>query len=275
MLDLVASGDPGWGSVVLGGPGLTFQPATFVPSSYGGIPLWIEVADVDVDGDLDVITAEDDGFDVDTVVWEGFGDGSLGDELWYSLSGAFPIRQTAGDYNADGVADVAVVWSGIRDLAVLGGQGNGVLWQNELEPTVNGVTAVLAVDVDLDGADDLVATNSGSDALTVFRSQPETLSAYNDELVVALSGFKEHHLAAKLGSAHAGKLYVVAGTASGTAPGVVVDGQLVPLQPDAYTQLTLTTPLLQGSPGILNPRRSGERDALARLRAALSGARPV
>ena len=39
-----------------------------------------------------------------------------------------------------------------------------------------------------------------------------------------------------------GQIYWVLGSATGTAPGVPVDGSLLPLVPDAYTLATIATP---------------------------------
>jgi subtilisin family serine protease len=57
------------------------------------------------------------------------------------------------------------------------------------------------------------------------------------------------------GAAHAGRLYLVLGSVSGTSPGVLVDGHLLPLIPDAWMAFTLYTPNLaplEGSFGFLD-----------------------
>ncbi|QDU67837.1 PQQ-dependent sugar dehydrogenase [Engelhardtia mirabilis] len=46
------------------------------------------------------------------------------------------------------------------------------------------------------------------------------------------------------GAGQAGAIYLVLGSASGTAPGITLDGNLLPLNPDAYSTLTLTAPNL-------------------------------
>jgi hypothetical protein len=55
-------------------------------------------------------------------------------------------------------------------------------------------------------------------------------------------------------AAHAGKLYLLAGSLSGSAPGFLVNGWNVPLVPDAYLNLSLSpnTPPLAGNLGFLN-----------------------
>ena len=44
------------------------------------------------------------------------------------------------------------------------------------------------------------------------------------------------------GAEHAGRLYLVLGSTSGTAPGLPIDDLLLPLNPDAYFQFTLANP---------------------------------
>lgn len=65
-----------------------------------------------------------------------------------------------------------------------------------------------------------------------------------------------------LGPAHAGELYLVIGTTSGTTPGLAVGGVTIPLNPDAYTNQTLLSanqaPFI-GTLGLLDP--SGQATA--------------
>ncbi|QDU68339.1 right-handed parallel beta-helix repeat-containing protein [Engelhardtia mirabilis] len=64
-----------------------------------------------------------------------------------------------------------------------------------------------------------------------------------------------HALRISLEAAHAGEPYFLLGSFSGTTPGLVLDGQTLPLVVDAYTSLTLVAPAaagLAGSIGILD-----------------------
>lgn len=61
------------------------------------------------------------------------------------------------------------------------------------------------------------------------------------------------------GAAQAGRVYLVLGSLSGTAPGVLLDGHVLPLVPDAYTTYTLTAPNqvpLFGTLGVLDANGS-------------------
>jgi hypothetical protein len=68
----------------------------------------------------------------------------------------------------------------------------------------------------------------------------QALSADVVELSVPAGGTQS--LEVRAGEEHAGALYLVLGTASGSGPGVEVGGVQVPLNPDGYTTFTLTTP---------------------------------
>ncbi len=71
---------------------------------------------------------------------------------------------------------------------------------------------------------------------------------------LALGGVTSFALNA--GAEHAGELYFVAGSASGTSPGLVLSGIAVPLQPDAYSIFTLSNanlPPFGTTLGLLDP----------------------
>ena len=73
---------------------------------------------------------------------------------------------------------------------------------------------------------------------------------------LAAGGSQNLHLKAAPGLA--GQLFFVAGSASGTAPGIPVGPWTVPLNPDGYFLLTVAgTPLLTGTPGTLDGTGAG------------------
>ena len=84
------------------------------------------------------------------------------------------------------------------------------------------------------------------------------LGADKAELSLAAGGVQNLCLTA--GSGHGGALYLLAGSASGTSPGIVLGGQLVPLNPDPYLSFTVgspNTPPLGGSLGFLGGLGNG------------------
>lgn len=85
------------------------------------------------------------------------------------------------------------------------------------------------------------------------------LSAAPSDLSVGAGGVQV--LDFTTGSLHASQLYFVAGSASGTAPGLVFDQLSVALAPDPYFHMTLKSPAaspLIGSLGLLDSQGSGQ-----------------
>jgi hypothetical protein len=79
-----------------------------------------------------------------------------------------------------------------------------------------------------------------------------------DRHVLSLAQGGQQVLALDAGPSHAGALFILVGSLSGTSPGLVLDGLVLPINPDAYTNLTLTpTPLLAGTPGFLDASGKG------------------
>ena len=64
----------------------------------------------------------------------------------------------------------------------------------------------------------------------------------SDVTGLSLSAGGTAQLTLSAGAEHAGRLYLVLGSTSGTAPGLPIDDLLLPLNPDAYFQFTLANP---------------------------------
>ncbi|QDU68691.1 hypothetical protein [Engelhardtia mirabilis] len=127
------------------------------------------------------------------------------DGEWYAeVSTQHPFRR-AGSY------EVRV------DLAGSDCNGNGI-------PDEQDVLAGTSLDLDGDGGPD--------------ECQP--LSADLGSLPLLFGGTQTLSLDA--GAAHAGQLYWILGSTTGTRPGIAVDGVLLPLNVDAYTGFTLANP---------------------------------
>lgn len=106
----------------------------------------------------------------------------------------------------------------------------------------------------LDGT--LVVAGIGTN-VRAFRT-PRALRADRLALAAANGGSVTFEIDA--GAAHAGELYLLLGTLSGTQPGTAAGAALVPLHSDAYTELTLAAPnsvFLPGSLGALDAAGHG------------------
>jgi hypothetical protein len=101
-------------------------------------------------------------------------------------------------------------------------------------------------------ADDDQGSNAGS-AYSFLLPSDAPLVGCPLNLSVATGGVQQ--LALDAGAAHAGKLYFVLGSLSGSSPGFVFDGLTIPLNVDDYFLLTLTRPgasPLSSSLGVLS-----------------------
>jgi hypothetical protein len=98
---------------------------TFGSSScFDTIPIYagyLETADLDGDGHMDVVVANGE-LEASVSVFLGNGDGTLQSAMSYSAP-TNPIDVAVGDYDGDGVLDLAVMGSGV--VAILRGNGNG------------------------------------------------------------------------------------------------------------------------------------------------------
>jgi hypothetical protein len=118
----------------------------------------LAAADLDGDGKADVLAARDDGV---AVSW-GNGDGTLRAPRAFQIGcgGGFTGRVTAGDFNGDGFADVAVTCdsTSVSNVHVFLGDGRGDLREASTNGIWNGSARddIAAVDLDGDGILDLV-----------------------------------------------------------------------------------------------------------------------
>ena len=81
-----------------------------------------------------------------------------------------------------------------------------------------------------------------------------------DRLEASLAQGSVTSFALNAGAQHGGESYLLAGSASGTQPGFALDGVLVPLQPDAYLNLTIVKanqPPFGSTLGQLDPGGAG------------------
>lgn len=139
-------------------------------------------------------------------------------------SGSIYVYPLEPDCDGNGIADADELTSG----AGVDCDGNGVLDACE-------IATGAALDLDGEGTPDVC----------------QALSADVAALSIGSGGSLAFTLNA--GTAHAGQLYLLLGTAAGTMPGVPLDGQLLPLNVDDYLLATLTggSPI-QGSTGLLD-----------------------
>lgn len=168
LADLVALGDS-WISVSRGSGGAAFGEPVVSATGHGNVAF--EFADFDGDGVPDVAIAASTGAAHRVSVLRG---GAAGPATFVPLTAvrlpAPPAALVAGDWNADGLADLAVTHA--DGLAVLLGQGAGGAPLRLASTRAFGsgpLRGLVACDVDGDGVADLAAPDSVARALMVAR----------------------------------------------------------------------------------------------------------
>jgi len=158
-LDIVVSCSSGkYVSVLLGNGDGTFGAATNfslpvnTSTAVSGV---VAVADLNHDGNLDVVVADQPGTNSVTI-FLGNGDGSLTLKTNYNLGfGASTVA--IGDLNGDGIPDL-VVGAG-SSVYVMLGNGDGTFGPRVNFPVGNNVEALAIADVNNDGQPDIISAN--------------------------------------------------------------------------------------------------------------------
>ena len=174
-LDLaVANTSDGTVSIFIGnGLGNFSQGATYPGTGGTSAPIGLAAADVNADGNLDLVTANSGSNNV----WllPGLGNGTFGAQTAYS-TGTAPVALAVGDFNRDGLPDLAVADSTANTISIL----------QQVAPAVEFAPYNLAF------ADQFVGTSSASQTTTLSNNSGSTLSNISISVTGANSGdFKE------------------------------------------------------------------------------------
>jgi len=150
-------------SVFLGKGDGTFQNQFQFPT--GSAPIWAAVADVNGDGNQDIVVANQQGNSVSVLL--GTGNGGFQAQVQYPTA-AFPTAVAIADLNGDGVPDVAVSAGNSNTVSVLWGNGDGTFQGPENYGTGDIPYSVIAADFNQDGVIDLAVANSGGNSVSII-----------------------------------------------------------------------------------------------------------
>jgi hypothetical protein len=141
----------------------TFEPAPVVAT--GQWPLGIATGDFNGDGNLDLVTTNDD---VNTVsVALGNGHGGFSSHVDYTV-GFYPVAVVVADFNLDGKLDVATTNTNDDTVSVLLGKGDGTFQPAVSFAAGNVVFQMVEGDFNHDGKPDLALANNGTNTVSIL-----------------------------------------------------------------------------------------------------------
>jgi hypothetical protein len=185
ILDLAVANTSGdTVTILLGNGNGTFTPASSSPVPVGNSPISLAVGDFNADGILDLAVANAN--DNTVTILLGNGDGTFTPAANSPVAvGSVPSSVVVGDFNGDGIADLAVGNYSDNTVTILLGNGNGTF-----TPTVNspmtvgtGPSSLVVGDFNGDGTADLAVADYGANAVTVL------LGNGNGTFMAAASGW--------------------------------------------------------------------------------------
>lgn len=134
----------------------------------GSVTVDAEIADVDMDGDLDLVTAS--CFDDRIEIWSNDGTGQFADPVFLPVPKC-SLDVTVADFNNDGVPDVASS-TDVDAVVIWLGEGEMAFCQHPSVSSRSQQLGVLGFDVDGDEDDDLLVANRSSNTVMLAVSEP-------------------------------------------------------------------------------------------------------
>ncbi|MCI4354740.1 MAG: VCBS repeat-containing protein, partial [Thermoplasmata archaeon] len=141
------------------------DPGVAIRHFNAGFMNGIAIADLNRDGNLDVVAAEEDQRSISVLL--GDGAGNLAPAVRYPVAGQNAAIAIA-DFNRDGAPDVAVTDPAAGDVEILLGRGDGTLVPDRNYDTAAGAIGIVAVDLNRDGIPDLISVNQETSSASVL-----------------------------------------------------------------------------------------------------------
>jgi hypothetical protein len=202
-----------------------FSQITFTTSTFGSlIPLGMTAADLNRDGKLDLVTANENG---DVSVFLGNGDGTFQAGRDYVVGSQSNELDSvvAVDVNGDGKLDLIACLVSTAQVGVLLGNGDGTFGTASLYATNGGLPqSILVADFNGDGFTDIAVANYGSNTIGVllgngdgtFRTAINSASSFGPEYFVVGDFNKDGKLDVVTSAPDAGGISIMLGNGDGT-----------------------------------------------------------
>ena len=138
----------------------------------GGMAMHSALADLDVDGKLDLATVTAPAFGGQSQLWvmQGAGDGTFPQVVRFDVDGV-PQWVTAADLNMDGDLDLVVTTHDPDQILIYAGSGHGGFAEPWSYPVCAGPQAVAVGDMNNDGANDMVVACMEADLVEMYIQQ--------------------------------------------------------------------------------------------------------
>jgi len=190
----------------------------------GNGPDALAAADVNGDGNLDLVVGNDTGASVSVLL--GNGDGTFQAHADYK-TGSYPHWVAVADFNGDGKPDIAVANEGGDNVGVLLNNGDGTLGAMQTYPTSEEPYSVAAADFNHDGKIDLAVTGYSLGVVSIllgngdgtFKSHVDYPTGVAPAVVVAGELDKGHKVdlaTANYNNGEVGSVSVLLGNGDGT-----------------------------------------------------------
>lgn len=156
------------GDIILKPTSSALYPGNKIPlGSFSFIPS-IAIADLNVDGISDIVTANFSNNDISVLL--GRGDTTFQAQQRFVV-GSSPQSMAVADLNADRIPDIITANLFSNDISVLIGNGDGTFKAQQRFSVGSFPTSVAMADLNLDGIPDLATANSGSNDVSLLLHQ--------------------------------------------------------------------------------------------------------
>lgn len=166
---------------------LDSEPDTSVYEIGGGGFFGIEVQDMNADGFVDLVTADEYADLVRILPNDGRGTFQSSDEL--PVDSGLTGEEVVADFSGEGTLDIAVSHKADNSISVLSGDGSGQFVVHSNTAVGEAPYALSAADLDLDGDEDLVVNFAHSSEVSVLRNDGAGVFTVDDPISLTAGGY--------------------------------------------------------------------------------------